>query len=221
MAVRIVCWMLFWLASCVAGSAVAQDRMVFDGCTDPGGVAVPSVMDTSLARTFETRLEGGRAVIRYNPDLLPGMPPKVRLFFYAHECARINLGRAPEAYRMLADAREADCWGLVMLTRSGLLEDRDVPAMLPDMRFSLEEWEWMPGPPRGFEWYLPACLRDYAERPSLSGPPRAQDDLNACTRGCADTLYQCQQRVCRGPACEPCVQTYEQCVTDCSSRFPR
>lgn len=205
----------------VAGVAHAQVRMTFDGCLDSNGVQVPSMLDDTLARTFDTRIEGGRPVIRYNPDLLPDMAPKVRLFFYAHECARVNLGMAPDAPRMLADAREADCWGLVTLIRSGLLDDRDVPAMLPDMRFAIEDWSLLPGPPRGFEWYLPACLREYADRPSLVHPPSGQDDWNTCARGCADTLYQCQQRTCRGPACEPCVQTYEQCVTTCSARFPR
>lgn len=214
---------LFWCSlACIMTlpfAVSAQEQITFDGCIDPAGGAVRAVLDPSLVTSFETRMEGGRPVIRYNPDALPRMQTPTRLFFFAHECARINLGYAPVAARMLVDARRADCWGLVTLLRSGLIDERSVATIQSDLSFSVDEWSLLPGPPRGFD--LPACVQAHAARPSLLHPTPGQDDWNTCARSCGDALLVCQKRVCAGPACEPCVRTYDQCVAACDSRFSR
>lgn len=98
-----------FLLSCLGGMLLlpfatsAQAQITFDGCVDRAGGAVHAVLDTALVSAFETRVESGHPVIRYNPDALPRMQPPTRLFFFAHECARINLGFAPLAARMLAE----------------------------------------------------------------------------------------------------------------------
>jgi len=213
----LLCCLVFILVHPLA--AYAQEQITFDGCVDRRGGAVRAVLDTSLVPTFETRVENGHPVIRYNPDALPRMQAPTRLFFFAHECARINLGFAPVAARMLADARRADCWGLVTLLRSGLIDERTVETIQADLSFSVDEWSLLPGPPRGFD--LPACLHEQARRPSLLHPAPSQDNWNTCARTCGDALLVCQQRVCAGPTCEACVLTYERCVAGCDLRFPR
>ncbi len=207
------------LAGLLSGSAAAQVQMTFDGCVDASGRAVPSVLDPGLNATFATGVEGGRAVIRYNPDALPRLQPLTRLFLYSSECARLNLGMPPVGPRDVSDARTADCWGLVTLLRSNLVQASDIEMIQSDLRFVGEEWLQVPGPIRTFD--LPACYREHATRPSLAAPAPGQDDWNTCARACGDTLLACQKRVCRGPECESCVANYEACVRQCDSRFPR
>ena len=213
------CLVFAAFAALLIGSASAQGVMTFDGCVDSRGQPVRSILDESLAVTFETRVEDGRAVIRYNPALLPQLPAPTRLFLFSHECARLNLGMAPQAPRTLADARRADCWALTTLLRSALLRPDDVAPLQASLSFTLEEWAVLPAPPRGFD--LPACHRESASRPSLLHPAPSQDDWNACTRRCGDTLLACQRRVCGGGECEPCMPAYRACVADCELRFPR
>lgn len=203
----------------LSGSVPAQVQTTYDGCVDASGNAVRSILDPGLDATFATRVEEGRAVIRYNPDVLPRIQPLTRLFLYASECARLNLGMAPAGPRADVDARRADCWGLTTLVRSGLVGEADIASIQSDLNFLGEEWRRIPGPVRSFD--LPACYREIVDRPSLASPSAGQDDWNTCTRACGDTLFACQKNVCRGPACEPCVARYEACVSLCEFRFRR
>jgi hypothetical protein len=225
-------WLLYWggavarlwlicilFAALQVGVASAQGVKTFEGCVDSRGQPVRSILDESLGVAFETRVEGGRAVIRYNPGLLPQLPASTRLFLFSHECARINLGMAPEAPRTLADARRADCWALTTLLRSSLLRPDDIAPLQASLSFTLEEWALLPAPPRGFD--LPNCYRESTARPSLLYPAPSQDDWNACARRCADALLACQRRLCGGGACEPCIPAYRDCVAECELRFPR
>lgn len=203
----------------LSGVASAQVQTTYGGCTDASGNAVQSILDPGLDATFATRVEGGRAVIRYNPDVLPRLQPLTRLFLYASECARLNLGMPPVGPRVPDEARRADCWGLTTLVRSRLVGEDDIAAIQADLTFLQDEWRRVPGPVRGFD--LPACHVASAARPSLASPPPGQDDWNTCTRTCGDALYACQKGECRGPACEPCMARYESCVSLCEFRFSR
>lgn len=215
--------LLLLLVCCVmvpAGSAVAQVQTTYHGCVDASGRAVESILDPALTMSFETRIENGRAVIRYNPDVLPRLQPATRMFLFGHECARLNLGIAADAPRSADAARRADCRGLTTLMRSQLLGVADFAVILADLQLSADEWQQVPGPARRVDLF--ACYRDATSGFSGRAASVAADEQwNACTRGCADTLLACQQRVCRGPACEPCVARYEQCVRSCDERFPR
>lgn len=202
-----------------AGATSAQGVMTFDGCVDSRGQQVRSILDETLDVTFDTRLEDGRAVIRYNPAVLPRLGAQTRMFLFAYECARLNLGMAPEAPRMLADARRADCWAVTTLLRAGHLSQSDIETVQDQLSFSLDEWMLVPEPPRGFD--LQACYRESAARPSLLHPAASQNDWNTCTRRCGDTLFACQRRVCGGGECDPCMPAYRECVAECEFRFPR
>lgn len=199
------------------GAALAQERITYHGCVDADGRAVEAVEDATLPATFATRIEGGRAVIRYNPQALPDLQPATRLFLFGHECARLNLGMAPEGPRSRDDARRADCWGLITLMRSRVLGVSDVAVIQADLQRSDDAWRWLPGPMRRVD--LHACHRE-ASVLQWSLPTVPQEAANACTRTCADALLTCQ-RACRGPACEPCVVRYEQCVRNCDDDLAR
>jgi hypothetical protein len=199
------------------GTALAQERITYHGCVDALGRAVEAVEDATLPATFATRVEGGRAVIRYNPQALPDLQPATRMFLFGHECARLNLGIAPEAPRSHDDARRADCWGLTTLLRSRVLGVSDVAVIHADLQRSEDAWRWLPGPMRRVD--LHACHRE-ASGLQWALPTVPQEVANACTRACADALLACQ-RACRGPACEPCVVRYAQCARSCDDGLAR
>ncbi len=187
--------------------ALAQLETSYHGCTDAAGRPVVSGADPAAAAVVGTAFEAGRPSIRYNRDVLPRLPHGVRLFFYAHECARHNLGLPLDRPLDLAQAQRADCWGLESLMRSGLLSaPGELAALQEALRFTAEEWTLLPGPPRAFD--LPSCQRRSAARPSLARPPAGQDAWNSCVRVCGERL-----RACRGPACG---ETYERCVAQCN-----
>lgn len=190
--------------------ALAQTvEISYHGCTDRGGTQVVSVADPAAPVLVSTHFEAGRQYIRYNPQLLPRLQENTRLFLYAHECARHNLGLALDRALTPDEAQRADCWGLESLLRSGLLKDAGALAALQDdLQFTTDEWLRLPGPPRAFD--LPACQRSIASRPSLVHPPAGQDDWNTCVRRCGETLRACRTATCNAD--------YERCVATCNGR---
>jgi len=212
--IRTLC-MLAALVLAGAAPASAQVRLVFDGCVDAAGQPVPSIADPTLERGFVTRVEHGRAVIRYNTAVPAGLPDHVRLFFYAHECARLELGLAPDVPRTVGDAWRADCRALDAIVASGLMAPRYVARLQDDLVLTDAEWDALPGPQREID--LPACARVPAPR-GVGLPPRptpAREDWNACVHRCGDTLLQCQRRTCNRLDCPDCLPANEACVAAC------
>lgn len=212
--IRYFC-MLAGLCMLLVGPAAAQVRLVFDGCTDARGNAVRSVADPLLDKAFETRLEDGQAVIRYNAAVPAGLPDHVRLFFYAHECARLELEQEAGALRTVGDAWRADCRALDTILRSELMSPRYVARLQDDLMLTEAEWDAMPGPAREID--LPSCARGEPTRdlriPARPSPER--DSWNACVHKCGDTLLQCQRRTCNNLDCPACMPANEACVAAC------
>ncbi|MBA4742220.1 MAG: hypothetical protein H2060_05880 [Azoarcus sp.] len=207
-----------WLLACVAGAASAQVRTVFDGCVDARGAPVRSVEDASIDAAFSTRIEDGRPVIRYNASQPPGASEAVRLFFYAHECARLGLGLAPDALRTVGDAWRADCRALDTLLQSSLIRRADVPRLQADLdALSDAARERLLGPRRDID--LPACARAGIARPLALPASRApgQDRWNTCVHACADRLLACQRASCGGLDCPSCLPAHESCVAACDT----
>lgn len=199
----------------VAASASAQVRVVFDGCTDAQGAPVRSVEDRKLAVAFSTRIEGGAPVIRYNADVPAGLHERARLFFYAHECARLGLGFAAEALRTVGDAWRADCRALDTLLHSGLLRRDEILRLQGALELPAEMWSVVPGPQRDID--LMACARSGSARPLSLPTTRApdQDRWNACVHRCGDALLRCQRATCGGVECPSCLPANESCVARC------
>ncbi|MCC4117478.1 hypothetical protein LLG90_19155 [Aromatoleum toluclasticum] len=193
------------------GGAQAQEQMIYLGCTDAQGRAVAAVSDPALERVVASRA-GAAPEIRYNEAILPRLTPESRLFLFAHECARHNLGLPLGGGRTEAEARRADCHGLETLSRSGLLDAARIDALERELQFSAEEWERVPGPPRTFA--LRACATQSAVEHLLTRPKRAKPEWNACIRGCGARLWVC------APHNVACEDAYERCVSLCDFRSP-
>lgn len=196
---------------CAGGGAQAQEQTSYHGCIDADGRAVAAVSDPALERVVASR--AGRAPeIRYNEAILPRLTAEARLFVFAHECARHNLGLPVEGARTEADARRADCHGLESLLRSGLLDGARVDALERELQLSPEEWAQVPGPPRSIA--LRACTAENAAQRLLLRPTSARPEWSACVRSCGERLRSC------APKTAACDDAYERCVALCDFRSP-
>lgn len=197
-----------------AAAVQAQTRLVFEGCTDALGHAVPSLSDPSLPQAFATQRTAGALSIHYNPVVPAGLSERARLFFYAHECARIGLGQET-GLRNVGDAWRADCRALETLLHSGLLRRQDIAALEAELQLPAALWSQLPGPPR--EIRLTACA-DASSRGRLALPAAPDAGLNrwnACVQACGDTLLHCQRRTCGGLDCPACLPANDRCVAAC------
>ena len=205
------------LMAVVAGSGLVRAQ-TFDGCVDAHGRAVPSIADDLLPGVAQATMEDGHAVLRYSTAALPHLSPMARMFFFAHECARLTLGHSIAAVRSADTARQADCWALVALQRSNLLAgEAALRDLQSELQFTDAEWRLLPGPKRAF--HLDACTLRGALRMPGSGPPsEAQLRADRCVHACGDRLWQCQIRCpdagCRGR----CESAFGRCEADCAGR---
>jgi len=185
---------------------------IFESCTDRRGNGVPVLPDTAQAALVRSAVEAGRTVIRYNAEALTRLNTSGRLFFYAHQCARLGLD---DAGKDMTSARTADCLGLNALLDGGMLKYGDMPALQAELSFSDAEWELLPGPPRNID--LSTCRRTGPGvlRLPLATPPSAlQTTWNNCLRACADRLWSCQ-KTCGSSECASCQATYGHCKAAC------
>jgi hypothetical protein len=206
------CWLipLGWVPM-VAGAAVTT---TFESCSDTAGHTVTVVADDTLPAIVASEADDNQPAIRYNPTLLPRLKPLTRLFFFAHECARHAMGDVAKPAHSVARARQADCIGLATLFKEGLMSRDQLPELKADLEFSEAEWSLLPGLPRSFDFEN--CPPDgEVRRPTQQLPAELRTAWNACVRGCADHLWQCQKK-CRSDACAAaCTETQRQCESGC------
>jgi len=154
---------------------------IFESCTDRRGNGVPVLPDTAQVALVRSAVEAGRTVIRYNAEALTRLSTSGRVFFYAHQCARLGLD---DAGKDMTSARTADCLGLNALLDGGMLKYGDMPDLQAELSFSDAEWELLPGPPRNID--LSTCRPTGLGvlRLPLATPPSArQTTWNNCLRG--------------------------------------
>lgn len=209
--------LLALLGALVWGSSSAQ-LATYEGCVDASGRPVASQMDPAFPHVAASRLENGVPLIRYNPEVLPRLKPKTRLFFFAYECAHHALGHAVGAALPLPAEQQADCWAVVTLVRSGLLSDPDdIREIQSELVLPPEDWSQLWGTPRQID--LSVCLRSSLQLPRSGPPSGTQIDWNTCIRECADRLRRCQPG-CRREVCDAgCGAAYGQCSQRCNSRL--
>jgi hypothetical protein len=201
-------WLASMLAMVLSGPAGAAEAMVFDSC-DSRGKSIPARPDAGLPVLVRTVSDQGRREIRYNPDILPRLSANARLFFYAHQCAR--LGANDDA----SSARRADCVALNTLLDGEQLKYAGLPALQGELKFSPEEWSLLPGPAREID--LSNCRASSGDVLRLPLPRQAsprQDAWNTCVRACADRLLTCR-KASREGAGDSCQTAYEQCRSNC------
>lgn len=208
-------WVVGMVLALLAGGARAADagEPIYGGCVDAQGAAVPALSDDQLPAVIATGIEAGRAVIRYNPAVLPRLLPVTRSFLFAQACARINLGYSALGELDAGQARRADCTAADSLRRSGLLTAGAQPALEADLNLADDEWAWVPGPRRSFA--LGTCPAG-SGRGLYGAPAVGQPGWNACVRACAAPLYRCQAR-CAAGSCADCESAYARCIAGCGA----
>lgn len=207
------CCIGLWM--CLAGSAAAHTTLVFEGCVDARDTPVRALADPALERAFETRLVKGEAVIRYNAAIPSEMPELARTFFYAHECARVELGILANAHSV-GDAWRADCRALGSLKHSGLVSGNDLASLQKQLdSLTPAAFDLLPGPPRSID--LQACARALKDDPLRlpNTPGGTEERWNACVQPCADQLLACQRARCGTIDCPACLPAHEVCVARC------
>ena len=195
--------------------AGAAEPLIFDSCLDARGQTVVAVADSEQTVLVRGDSAQGQPLLRYNPDLLPRLDNPTRLFFYAHQCAR--LGLPAEQAASAASARQADCLGLGALLASKLLTRADVPALQAALNFSDAEWALLPGPPRSVDLAsCPVSDRGVLRLPVAGAPSAQQTAWNNCTRACGDRLWQCQKQ-CGHADCASCQGAFTACRSACGA----
>jgi hypothetical protein len=205
------------VAVAAAGGAWAQSERQ-DGCTDATGRPVQEVDDPLLPVIVRAGRDGGAPVLRVNSAIMPGLAPRLRLFFHAGECARHALGQPVGAIPTPDQARRADCWALEVLRRSGELDaPGSLQAFQSELAFTAEQWKLLPGPPREIE--LAACRdRGVLRLPLDADASPLQQSSNRCIHGCGDRLWQCQ-KACTQAACrQSCEAAFDACQARCPAR---
>ncbi|GAA5162699.1 hypothetical protein [Viridibacterium curvum] len=200
------------LFGALAAPVLAQQTIQFDGCKDRLGAPVPTVVDTTLRAVAKAVIVDGKGVIRHNPEMLPRLLPESRLFVFAHECGRQLLGFAPDADLQVAQVRQADCWAVDVLQRSGLLKDKTLLATIEDdLSMVPDDWALLPGPRRVLA--LGSCKPVPVKQGQLKVDTGAAptEKWNACQQGCASKLFSCG----RGANCQ---SAFEQCSASCGAR---
>ncbi len=201
----------FWIAVFgvvlgVAGGLARGEAVDLVTCTEESGRQVPGEADETLKVLVKPSLKGGKRVILYNPDLMPGLSAMARQFFYAQACARVALdGRA-------GSARAADCAAAEMLRAGGFLgEGGDPMARLKaELAFSDETWAQLPGPRRSFDF--DKCSPAGGLRlPEVKPATPQQREWDGCVRQCGDGLYRCAGKG-TGAGCQ---ETYDRCHAAC------
>lgn len=214
-----------WVAviSFLSFLAAAAEPLIFDSCLDAQGRTVTAVADSEQAMLVRSDSRQGRPAIRYNPDVLPRLGSASRLFFYAHQCARLGLpaGAAESAAEI---ARQADCLGLGALLGGELLQREDVPALQAALAFSDAEWAVLPGPPRSFDLAGCRVTGGGALQPPAGQPSVRQMAWNNCIHACGDRLWICQKH-CGHADCANCLSAFGLCKRGCGddppARIPR
>jgi hypothetical protein len=194
--------------------AAAAEPLIFDSCLDAQGGTVTAVADSEQAMLVRSDSRQGRPAIRYNPDVLPWLGSASRLFFYAHQCARLGLP-AGDAESAAEIARQADCLGLGALLGGKLLQREDVPALQAALTFSDAEWAVLPGPQRSFD--LASCrvsAGGVLQLPLARQPSVRQAAWNNCIHACGDRLWNCQKR-CSHTDCASCLSAFGLCKSGC------
>ena len=209
--VAVICFLPFLTA--------AAEPLIFDSCLDAQGRTVTAVADSEQAMLVRSDSQQGQPLIRYNPDVLPRLGSPSRLFFYAHQCARLGFS-AGDPENAIDIARQADCLGLGALLGGKLLQREDVPALQAALTFSDAEWALLPGPPRRFD--LASCRvtgSGVLQLPLARQPSVRQAAWNNCIHACGDKLWICQKH-CAHADCGNCLSAFGLCKSGCGDDPP-
>ncbi len=151
---NILILVLIMLVTAIPGSS----QITYDGCVDPYGFPVASIVSNVDNVAVAARLGDGTPVIYYNQNILSWFQPQTRLFWYAHECAHHVLGHTLGNSHPLTAEQDADCWAINQLYNTGNIDDDDMDVIAYDIATLAGSGDWthLPGPQRSINIY--GCL---------------------------------------------------------------
>jgi hypothetical protein len=166
-------FLLFTFAAVLAAGRAQADGLeavpVIGGtpmrCWDFRGGVVRMASMTDLGDVGRALIIMRMPIIALDPDRLRALPPKMQIFFYAHECAHHVLGHN---YHPTATSEiEADCWSIQYGRQNGLFTRADVEGFAPYLANSRgSPFGHLPGPER--EAHLLTCFDDRASQSAFN-----------------------------------------------------
>lgn len=149
---------LFSFGALLAGNAAAQFSAV-PTCTTRdgrpvgfrGSLAIPDIALATIDRY------SGEPLIYYNPYVIQWLPPQLRAWIYAHECAHHALDHLRHGAVTAEQETEADCWATRELTAKGILSPADI-ALMEQVIATLLPAHWMHMPGRFRAINLQKCV---------------------------------------------------------------
>lgn len=134
----------------------AHAQITYEGCQDPFGRPVRSEQATHIPDVAIATAQGNGPVILYNPFVLANLPPIVRRYFYAHECAHHRLGHILIGQNNITAEQAADCWAAHAVQRAGATAAEMNVIAQTLASFGPGDWTHLPGPQRA-STSPPAC----------------------------------------------------------------
>lgn len=132
-------------------------------CRDNRGQVVRTMKVSDLGDVGRAWVVNGVPFIIMDVDLMRKLPPKLRLFFYGHECAHHVLGHWYNPSRN--SEVEADCWAIRDARDRNLFSRAEVASFAPYFAKSKgSRWGHLPGPKRAS--LLLQCYDTQAEKSS-------------------------------------------------------
>ena len=125
------------LLAIAAGPTRATERFesapaiagVHSPCRDIRGVEVVTYKVVNLGDVGFARRVNRIPIIMIDPHILAGLPPKLQLFFYLHECGHHALGHWD--IRPASAESDADCWAITRARDWGELLRTEVEQFEP------------------------------------------------------------------------------------------
>lgn len=173
---------------------LCSGQITFDGCRDANNNPVASISALNVNDIAVATFAGGRPVIYYNPQVVAGVHPQTRLFFYAHECAHHALGHLGDGGVSSDKESEADCWAINLLVQRRFVTNRDISIIQADIaQFGRVDWTHVAGPQQailllsciqGNEEPTPPRRTGHWETSSCVHPAHPRGDLVPCQHPC-------------------------------------
>jgi hypothetical protein len=149
----------------MSAAPAAAQGFSFPPCTAHDGrpvgfrasVAIPDIALATIDRY------SGEPLIYYNPHVILWLPPQLRAWIHAHECAHHALDHLRHGDVTAGQEIAADCWATRELTDSGMLLPADIALMERVIaRLLPAHWMHMPGRFRAIQ--LQKCVTYPADR---------------------------------------------------------
>jgi hypothetical protein len=149
-------------------------------CTDFRGIVVRTTLITQLGDVGSARIIGRMPVILLDAERLEKLPPKLQLFFFAHECAHHVLGHS--FAQTTSSENEADCWSVKYGRDKNLFTREDVSGFEPYFAHSKgSAIGHLPGPERAQR--LLTCFDDTSDELVEPRATQKYAPLSASTGG--------------------------------------